>query len=352
MTMTSAALAQAGALKTSARREPLVAAWLFAVAALVFVMILVGGATRLTDSGLSITEWRPVSGALPPLSAADWASEFAKYRETTEYRVQNAGMSLAEFQRIYWWEWGHRLLGRVIGLAFAAPFLVLLLQGRLKGRVAACLGLFLLGGVQGAVGWWMVQSGLTDRVDVEAYRLATHLGVAFVLLGGLVALALDAAGWPRSGASGFAPRLAWAFLGLLFLQVLAGAAMAGSHAGRLYANWPTIAGEWLPAQYAINEPFWRNLFENPLAIQFNHRTLGYGLAAFGLFLGWLAYRRGAGPARGPGVALGVLALAQTMLGIVTVVNAAPLDLSLAHQGLGAALWLAAVVAVRAAHTAR
>ena len=313
--------------------------WLLCVCALVVLMILVGGATRLTDSGLSITEWRPVTGAIPPLSASDWASEFAKYQATTEYQLQNAGMSLAEFQTIYWWEWGHRLLGRLIGLVYALPFLWFLLAGRLKGRAAALSGLLLLGGLQGFVGWWMVESGLVDRLDVAPYRLAAHLGLAFLILGFGFWLALGAFGVPRA-------RFGWpagAFLGLLFMQILAGAAVAGSDAGKAYADWPTIGGEAFPSTYAALSPFWHNLFENHAAVQFNHRSLGYLVALCALALGALAWRRGR---RRLGGALAAGALAQAFLGVATVLGAAPLGLSLAHQGGAAALWLLALAHLR------
>ncbi|MBY0447191.1 MAG: COX15/CtaA family protein, partial [Hyphomonadaceae bacterium] len=183
----------------SIRRDRLVGLWLLAVAAMVAIMILVGGATRLTDSGLSITEWKPISGALPPAGAEAWAAEFAKYRQTAEYRLQNHGMSLAQFQAIYWWEWGHRLLGRLIGVAFAVPFLIFLASGRLRGRALACTGLLALGAAQGAIGWWMVQSGLTDRLDVAPYRLAVHLGVAVLILGGALWLGLERFWTARGG---------------------------------------------------------------------------------------------------------------------------------------------------------
>lgn len=324
------------------RTDPLVGAWLLVVAVLVVVMILVGGATRLTDSGLSITEWRPVTGAIPPLSQADWAQEFAKYQATTEYQVQNQGMSLSDFQTIYWWEWGHRLLGRLIGLVYALPFLVFWLMGRLQGRFWACLSLLALGGLQGFVGWWMVQSGLTERLDVAPYRLATHLGLAFLILAGAVWLASGALGWLRTGASGVARPLALGFVGLLFLQILAGAAVAGSDAGKAYADWPTIGGQWLPEGYGALVPFWHNLFENHAAVQFNHRSLGYLVAAAALALAAIGWRRGQGAGQVAALALGGAAAAQVALGIATVLAAAPLGLSLAHQSLAVVLWLSAV----------
>lgn len=324
---------------TREQRDPLVGAWLLAVAAAVVAMILVGGATRLTDSGLSITEWRPISGALPPLSDAEWASLFSQYRQTAEYRLQNAGMSLGEFKYIYWWEWGHRLLGRAIGVLFAIPFLIFWLQGRLSGRFGATLALFAMGAAQGAIGWWMVASGLAGRLDVAPERLAVHLGLAILILGLALHLALRALGWPRRPGALGAPRaLATAFLAVLFAQILLGALVAGTDAGRAYTDWPLIGGEWLPAAYAALDPFVRNLVENHAATQFNHRLLGYLTALLALAIGWLAWRGGTGAARALGLWLGVLALGQAALGVMVILHGAPLGLSLLHQGGAVALW--------------
>ncbi len=320
-------------------REPLVALWLALIAALVALMILVGGATRLTDSGLSITEWRPISGALPPLNAADWEREFALYRETTEYQVQNRGMTLAEFEEIYWWEWGHRFLGRLIGVAFAIPFFVFWITGRLRGRLWPVFGLFALGALQGAIGWWMVASGLVGRLDVAPLRLAVHLGMAFLIFAIAIRLMLGALG--RRGLDGEtgAPRWAlWAFAALLFTQIILGAFVAGNDAGRAYTDWPTIGGEWWPSTYAALTPFHLNFLENHAAVQFNHRLGGYLVALCGLALAGAAMARGRGPARLGALALGAGVLAQIGLGVAVILNAAPLDLSLAHQGLAILLF--------------
>ena len=339
-----------------AQRQMAVGIWLLIVCAFVYAMILVGGATRLTDSGLSITEWNFAKGVWPPMSAQAWAEEFALYRQTPEYQVQNAGMTLADFQYIYWWEWGHRFLGKVIGVVFAAPFFVFWATGRLSGRFWPILGLFALGGAQGALGWWMVAGGL-DRLDVPSYRLAAHLGMAFLILGLGFWLAQDALDGPpqedaRSSAIvGHGRLLAWGvalFTGLLFLQIVLGALVAGLDAGRRYTDWPTIGGELFPASYFEYSPWWRNIFEGHAATQFNHRTLGYALAAFGLFLAWLAMRSRQSPTRRWALVCICLLAAQIILGIITVTQAAPLALSLAHQGLGVALWLTAVGWCRAA----
>ncbi|MBU6374278.1 MAG: COX15/CtaA family protein [Alphaproteobacteria bacterium] len=337
---------------TAAKRAPYapdVGIWLLVICGMVAAMILLGGATRLTDSGLSITEWDFAKGVIPPLSEADWAREFALYQGTTEYQVQNRGMSMADFQFIYWWEWAHRFFGKMIGVAFALPFVVFWATGRLQGRFWAALGLFALGGLQGAIGWWMVTSGLTGRLDVAPYRLATHLAVAFAIFAFALALALDCFGWPRRPSRLGAGRVAaWALLGGLYLQIVLGAFLAGSRAGGAFTDWPTIGGEWFPSTYRAIEPLWRNLTENPAAVQFNHRTTGYVVGLLALAVGVLAAIRGLGAGRWAGLAVGVLALGQVGLGISTIVHGAPLSLSLAHQGLAVALWASAVVAVRAA----
>lgn len=331
-----------------------VAAWLFAVAALVVAMIMVGGLTRLTDSGLSITEWKPVTGAVPPLSDTAWAEEFAKYREIPEYERVNRGMTLEEFKAIYWWEWGHRFLGRFIGVAFLLPLIVFWLQGAIpKGFRARLALLFVLGGLQGAVGWWMVASGLSERVDVSQYRLAAHLSVALLLLGALWWTAFDV-----RAATGPSRRLsapAWwshGFLALVCVQIVLGAFVAGLDAGRIYTDWPMYGGRWLPETYGAMRPFWTNAFENPAAAQVHHRMAGYLVALAGFALS-AAFGRGPRTerrriARGTGG----LALFQTTLGAVTLAHAAPITLSALHQLGAVALFLAAISLVRTSRRPR
>lgn len=341
----------AGDVRAAARAWPDrgVGVWLMLICALLVGMILLGGATRLTDSGLSITEWQPLRGAVPPLSGADWESAFRKYQTTAEFRLQNSGMSLDEFKGIFLWEWAHRFLGRAIGLIFALPMLVFWALGRLRGRVVACLALLILGGAQGALGWWMVQSGLSARLDVAPLRLALHLGLAFIILGLAANLALQAMGWPRRPASLGVHRLwVFGFIFLLFSQILAGAAMAGSDAGRAYTDWPKLGGAWIPPGYGHFQPFWESLLENHAIVQFHHRMLGYGVAFAGFALGLLAWRRGAQAGRVLGLFLALGVLGQMLLGILTLVHGAPLDLSLAHQGGAIALWLLAMASLRIA----
>ena len=255
--------------------------WLLAVAALVLAMVVVGGATRLTESGLSITEWQPVAGALPPLSDAQWELQFEKYKAIPQYQALNSGMSLDAFKTIFWWEWTHRLLGRLIGAAFLLPFLWFLARGRVEARLRPRLWmLFGLGALQGAVGWWMVASGLAERVEVSQYRLAFHLTLA-----GLIYVALL---WTAQGLAPRSPPVpsrlrvsAKLLLGLVLAQIYLGALVAGLRAGLIYNTWPLIDGHLVPAasQLLFNEPWWRNFFENPLTVQFDHRLVAYALLA-------------------------------------------------------------------------
>ena len=335
-----------GAAAPEAGASRAVALWLAAVAALVFAMIVVGGATRLTDSGLSITEWRPLTGAVPPLTDTGWAAEFEKYRRIPEYRYVNAGMSLAEFKTIFWWEWGHRFLGRVIGLAFAAPFLFFLLTRRIpKGLVGRCWLLLALGGLQGAVGWWMVSSGLSERVDVAPERLTTHLGLALVLFAALVWTALDAWRAPGDGSRRGVPVGAYALFGLVFLQCLLGGLVAGNDAGRVYTDWPLMGGRLFPAEYGDAGGLWRTLTHYLAAVQLHHRVSGYLLfaATWAYLAAAMRRRRSSAVTRWAGV-LAAVVTGQMLLGIATLMMAAPVGLGILHQG-GAVLTLGAATAL-------
>ena len=314
--------------------------WLLVMVGLVATMIVVGGATRLTNSGLSITEWAPIRGALPPLSEAQWLSEFEKYKQIPEFEAEHPDMDLQGFKFIYFWEWAHRQLGRVIGLVYALPFLWLALRRRLpKGRGLAFTAVLLLIGMQGAIGWWMVYSGLQEgMVAVSQYRLATHLGMAFVILGLLFWLWLDARG--RSGARGGAGVLAPVLLGTTFLQIVAGAFVAGTNSGKTYNTWPLMDGGVVPSGYLVQDPALRNIFENPAAIQFNHRTLAYILLALFAVAAWRW--RGSAAMRTPLLLLGVVLAWQVALGIWTLLAVAPLNLALLHQFSSIWVFLAAV----------
>lgn len=328
-------------------RSRAVAIWLFSVAVLVLVMVMVGGATRLTDSGLSITEWRPVTGAIPPLSDAGWASEFDKYKATPQYRYVNEGMSLAQFQAIYWWEWIHRFLGRLVGLAYAGPFLFFLVRREIPKRlVARCFGLFALGGLQAVVGWWMVSSGLSDRVSVAPERLMVHLALALFLFGALIWCAFEAvAGQGRIEDRGPWARGGLLLTGLIFVQSMLGALVAGNDAGKVYNDWPLMNGQILPSDYA-GDGVWATIAHSHAAVQFNHRLLGYVIFAVVVVFAVKAMRsRLIQPeVRRIAVVLGVVTVAQVVLGVVTLMAAAPLALGMLHQAL-ATLLLGVAVAL-------
>lgn len=314
------------------------AIWLFIVAALVFAMVIVGGATRLTESGLSITEWKPLAGALPPLSHQAWLAEFGKYRQIPQFRLLNPDMTLAGFQAIYWWEWTHRLLGRLVGMAFLAPFLILLFLRQIPRRLIwRCAVLFGMGGLQGLVGWWMVASGLVHRVEVAPERLAIHLGLALLIFCGLIWTGFEA--WSGPGRPSIARRWRIAAIALavgVFLQIMLGALVAGNRAGRVYTDWPLMNGRFFPPDYWVGGGG-HALLHSQAAVQFNHRIGAYLLLAGVLANAALVYRSRTVPrdARPLAVLLALLVGLQAVLGIVTLVNAAPLWLSLSHQCLAA-----------------
>jgi len=307
-----------------------VGVWLLLVAVLVVAMTLLGGATRLTQSGLSIVEWKPVTGLLPPMSDAAWQRAFEQYQRFPEYQKLNRGMSLAEFKAIYRFEYAHRLLGRAIGAAFLLPFLWFLWRRRLPRSLAWGLaGIFLFGGLQGLVGWWMVQSGLVDRPDVSQYRLAIHLGLAVAILGLLARLGWRIL-WPAPAARG---GWAWAVLALVYLQLLSGALVAGLDGGLHYNTFPDMNGMWLPPELWAQQPAWVNLFENPTTVQFDHRVGAYATSLAVLALWW--HRRG------PAGTVMLLALAvQVGLGIATLLLQVPVALGVLHQAGALALFLA------------
>lgn len=327
--------------------------WLYLLAALVVAMVAVGGATRLTGSGLSITEWRPVTGAIPPLSAEAWAAEFDKYKDTPQYRILNAGMGLSDFKVLYAWEWGHRLLGRIVGLAFFLPLLWFWWRGALTRRLGlGLLGLGLLGGLQGAIGWIMVASGLQPGMTAVApIKLALHLTTASLILAGLVWLA---AGLRTSDApvEAVAPRLrrtASVLMGFVLLQIFLGGLVAGSKAGLVYNTWPTMDGHLVPpvSELFAGTPWIENFVDNLALVQFNHRLTAYLLLAAALFHALDARRSLRGSAvgrRATGVA--GLVLAQATLGIATLLLAVPLWAALSHQVFAMAVLTMATVHAR------
>ena len=340
------AIGSIGAGQNAAARRP-IRLWLITLFVLVGCMIAVGGLTRLTDSGLSITEWRPLTGAIPPLSDAAWDTEFEKYQQIPEYQLQNLGMSLSEFKVIYWWEWGHRQLGRAIGLVWALGFLFFLLRKEIPvGWTRRLLFVGALGGLQGAIGWWMVASGLSgEMLDVASYRLATHLGIAFIILGFL--------SWfifllGRSESDLMQQRrvrevklfsISTGLLHLAFLQILLGALVAGIDAGRNYTDWPLMAGGFFPPEPFSITPLWRNFFEDDGLVQFMHRIAGYILFLFGIVVWRKSKSSGNDQVHFAFNAVMAVMVLQVILGVMTVMYGAPWTLAILHQ-LGAVfLWV-------------
>jgi heme a synthase len=330
------------------RTHTLVRTWIYTLAALVVLMVAVGGATRLTGSGLSITEWKPVTGAIPPLTEQAWMAEFEKYRQISQYELVNKGMSLSEFKFIYAWEWGHRQLGRLIGLVSFLPLVWFRLRGRINGRLAlTLLGIGALGGLQGAIGWIMVASGLEPGMTAVApIKLTLHLTVASLILACLVWVASglkDRSAAQEVGA-GYAPRI---LLGLILAQIALGGLVAGSKAGLTYNTWPLMDGQLVPSTSAlfVVKPWVENFVDNVVLVQFNHRMLAYALVAFALWHAWSIRRKA--PASGAArraTAMAGLTLAQMVLGIVTLLLAVPLWAGLAHQ-----VFAMAVLAMSVAH---
>ncbi len=313
---------------------------------MIFAMVLVGGATRLTESGLSITEWKPLLGVIPPMSDGAWQQAFNKYKQIPEYQIINRGMTLSEFQFIYWWEWAHRFLGRMIGLVFLLPFIAFLATCRIKlAQSPKFLVLFALGGLQGFLGWYMVQSGLVDRVDVSQYRLAAHLGLAIALFAAILWMALS---WDkpsrRQSARWSAISISAAGLATaIYLQFIFGGFVAGLDAGKAHNTWPLMDGEVIPSNIGAITPWWRDIFENVTTVQFNHRLMAYAIVVWGL-LHMLAVWRRSQPRAVTVSALwiGAAVFAQAALGVWTVIAAVPLWLGLAHQG-GAVILLALAI---------
>jgi heme a synthase len=328
-----------------------VAIWLFVVAALIAGMVTVGGLTRLTGSGLSITEWKPVTGVVPPMSDSAWNEEFAKYQRIPQFRYENPHMDVAQFKAIYWWEWSHRLLGRLLGVAFLLPFLFFAAtRAIVRADYPRMLGLFALGGLQGFVGWWMVESGLETRVSVSQYRLAIHLGVAIILFGAIIWTALDywrapsalRATPPANGVRKIA-RWSFAFVALVYVQMLLGALVAGLHGGLIYNTWPSMDGRVFPEHPFFHQPWWVNFGESAGLAQFDHRIGAYLVALSALAL-WIVGRRAelTGSARASSNALLAVTGFQIVLGIATLLSQAPVALAAFHQATAVALFATAV----------
>lgn len=333
----------------ASKHDRAIGLWLLLCCAMIFAMAVIGAITRLTDSGLSIMEWAPITGILPPLDTADWERVFALYREIPEYREQNAGMPLAEFKTIFWWEYLHRLWGRLIGLVFLAPFLWFLIRGRVRRALTPHLAaMFILGGLQGALGWYMVASGFAERSDVSQYRLVAHLGAAVLIYAYILWIAFDllaprAAHTPGRVIAGLRGGLL-AFAGLIAITMASGGFVAGLNAGLAYNTFPLMDGAFIPAGYALLSPWPLNLFENSIAVQFNHRVLAElaVVAALGLWLWSRRLPRGASARRACDLILGLAGL-QLGLGIATLLLVVPVWLGALHQAgalllLTAALW--------------
>ena len=314
---------------------PQVRLWLYFSAFLVFCMVIVGGATRLTDSGLSITEWQPLLGAIPPLNETDWLAAFEKYKLIPEYQIQNRGMELAEFKFIYWWEWAHRFLGRFMGVAFAIPLIYFTVKRKVESKLwPRLLLLFVLGGAQGALGWYMVASGLVDRVDVSQYRLAGHLTLAALILAAIIWVAKGVGArrhYPSSSDDWFALLL----VSLIFLQIAAGGFVAGLDAGQGYATWPKMDGQWIPQGLLQMAPGWLNVFENAMTVQFDHRILAYIILLATIIHAWRSFTLSA-------MVLAYAVFTQACLGILTLLLHVQLAVALVHQA-GAMIVLVAAV---------
>ena len=316
-----------------------VGVWLLAIALIILAMVTIGGLTRITGSGLSITEWDPIMGAVPPLSDAEWADAFAKYQKIPQYLLENRGMSLEAFQGIFWWEWTHRFLGRLLGVAFFVPFVWFAWKGAIrKSDWPRMLLLFVLGGLQGFIGWWMVSSGFEARTSVSQYRLAIHLGAALILLVAILWIALE---YLRGSEGKGDAKRGYAFVALVYAQMLLGALVAGLHAGLIYNTWPDMNGRVLPEDPFFSAPWWINFFENPGMAQFDHRIGAYVVAGAAAWI----YARGiklTGWAKRTAKLVAAITVFQIGLGITTLLLVAPEALAAAHQVMAALLLSAAV----------
>jgi cytochrome c oxidase assembly protein subunit 15 len=316
-----------------------VGVWLLAVALVILGMVTIGGLTRLTGSGLSITEWKPIMGALPPLNAAQWQDAFTKYQQIPQYRLDNHGMSLEAFKGIFWWEWAHRFLGRLLGVVFFVPFVWFAFVGAVRrSEWPRMLLLFALGGLQGFIGWWMVTSGFEVRTSVSQYRLAIHLGAALLLLVAILWIALE---YLRGAEGRGNARRGLVFAGLVYLQMLLGALVAGLHAGLVYNTWPDMNGHLFPDNPFFASPWWINFFENDGLAQFDHRIGAYVVAGFAATI-YLRGLRLTGYAKTSAKTIAVITVWQIFLGIATLLLQAPEHLAAAHQVTAALLLCAAV----------
>jgi len=322
----------------------LVRGWLYVALFVLFALVLVGGATRLTNSGLSITEWKPIHGVIPPLNDPQWQEEFTRYKQIPQYEQMNSDMTLSGFKTIYWWEWTHRILARSIGVVFALPLLFFWLTGRLeKGLKPKLLGILALGAFQGAVGWWMVASGLVYRTEVSQYRLATHLTIASVIFAAIAYVARGLAPHTAKPASRGLQRAAGLLVFLVLFQIYLGGLVAGLRAGLSYNTWPLMDGALLPHGLLTIEPAWRNFFENPKTVQYIHRLGAYTIFVVALLHALAAWRSAPSTTHSRrAVLLALIVTCQAALGITTLLMQAPLGVALLHQGFAIFVLFAAV----------
>jgi cytochrome c oxidase assembly protein subunit 15 len=329
----------------SASANRAVRIWLLTVAALIALMVVVGGATRLTESGLSIVEWKPVTGALPPLTDTQWNAAFEAYKKIPQYQALNAGMDLAQFKTIFWWEWSHRLLGRVIGVVYLLPFLFFLWRGALGAELKRRLWvIFGLGALQGAVGWWMVASGLSQRIEVSHYRLATHLVLALLIYASIVWTLRRLGAREPLAVSARLRITSVVLVAVTFVQLYLGALVAGLRAGLVYNTWPLIDGAFIPAGARLwfDTPWWRNLFDNTLTVQFEHRMTAYALFALAILHALDALRSSRAAVSGTLWLVAAVTL-QATLGILTLLYQVPIPLALSHQAVAIAVLTLAVM---------
>jgi cytochrome c oxidase assembly protein subunit 15 len=347
MAMTLKADAARGARDRQLRNRALVRGWLYIVLIVLVALVLVGGATRLTDSGLSITEWKPIHGVVPPLNEAEWEEEFQKYRQIPEYEQINKGMTLGAFKTIFWWEWTHRILARGVGLLFALPLFFFLMTRRIEpGLTPKLVGLLALGGLQGAVGWWMVASGLVDRVDVSQYRLAVHLTLACLIFAATMVVARGLAPHSERAADRATQRFSGFLVLAVLIQIFLGGLVAGLDAGLSYNDWPLMDGAVVPGDLLVIEPAWRNFFENPKTVQYVHRLGAYLVLAAALWHMLATWRRQPGTTHARrALILFHLVLLQAAVGVATLMMQMPPHLALTHQavalvvlGFSAAHW--------------
>jgi cytochrome c oxidase assembly protein subunit 15 len=315
------------------RNRRMVRVWLYAVLVVLVAIVMVGGATRMTGSGLSITEWKPIHGVIPPLNQAEWLEEFEKYKQIPQYEQLNKGMTLDEFKGIFWWEWAHRILARGVGFLVAVPLVFFWLTGRLERSLRwPLVGLLALGGLQGAIGWWMVASGLAERVSVSQYRLATHLTLACIIIAATTYIARGLAVYSQAFATRGVQRFAGILVLLVLVQIYLGGLVAGLHAGLSYNTWPLMDGAIVPGDLLIIEPAWRNFFENPKTVQFVHRMAAYTVLAAAVWHAWATARAHPGSTHARRAWLLVLlVLGQAAIGVGTLLAQAHMHWALLHQ---------------------